>query len=287
MSPDVNLQPNEEQLEDMRLVQPAPCNLRFDTHELILMGRKEYVGADGLSRVLRASDVSDQIFKEIDDFGAKQLGARGETSSSEHGRQRRQEISIARTALATTTCCSVGRIAFTEDSTMTSVVSSANAPCMSVDEAPSGELLDDAQPKNNCRPLVPKNATRLAEIITGKREPSRSQFEPEEKRVTMGAGSSFLKIAKTHDEEPREFMIQLMSGEVLQYARANPVEEAKLGLELPGNIMASREIGDREERPSLAPREGPSQVERARQRRDLQSFRQRTCPTARNDMLGQ
>ena len=37
MSPDLNLQPNEEPLEDMRLVQQAPCNLPFDTHELNLM----------------------------------------------------------------------------------------------------------------------------------------------------------------------------------------------------------------------------------------------------------
>ena len=157
---------------------------------------------------------------------------------------------------------------------------------MSGDEATSGELLDDAQPKKKCRPLFFTNAKRLAEIITGKLEPSRRQFEPEEKRATMGAGSSFLKIAKTHDQKPWELMIQLISGEVLQYTRANPVEEAKLGWELTGNIMVSREIGDREEHPSLAPREGPPQVERARQLRDLQSLRERTCPTARNDLLG-
>ena len=42
--------------------------------------------------------------------------------------------------------------------------------------------------------------------------------------------------------------------------------------------MASREVGQREEPPSLAAGEGPTEVERARQRRELVSYLERMDP---------
>ena len=55
------------------------------------------------------------------------------------------------------------------------------------------------------------------------------------------------------------------------------MEEARLAWELAGNIITSREAGQlqerpraREERPSVAAREGPPAVERGRQSQELQ-----------------
>ena len=73
-------------------------------------------------------------------------------------------------------------------------------------------------------------------------------------------------------------MLHLRSSGALQDAHANPLEEAMLPRDLPGNIMACREVGlpeehsnpvVPEERPCLAARERPSDVERGRQLKEL------------------
>ena len=88
-------------------------------------------------------------------------------------------------------------------------------------------------------------------------------------------------------------MVELIRSGALQYANANPVEEARLAWELARDLMARREGGQREEqsaipeeRPSLAAEEGPPEVERARQRQELQRYLQRMDPTDVNDVLG-
>ena len=75
-SPDVTLQPKEEHAENMPSVPSAPRSLPFDTHELILMGGNDDVGAAGPSILLRACDVTEQNLKEIVDFVVKRLGAK-------------------------------------------------------------------------------------------------------------------------------------------------------------------------------------------------------------------
>ena len=88
-------------------------------------------------------------------------------------------------------------------------------------------------------------------------------------------------------------MLQLSSSGALQYADANPVEEARLAWVLAGNLMARR-CGQWEdnlvisnERPSLATGEGPPEVERERQRQELERYLQRMHPSDGNDALGQ
>ena len=141
--------------------------------------------------------------------------------------------------------------------------------------------------KRDFRRFVRKNEKRLAEKQTARREACRMQLEQEAKCVPTMAGSSIANVAKTHEQEIRELKVQLINGGALQYARASPLEEPKLAWELAGNLMASREIGQRDEPPSLAAREGPPEVERARQRRELQLYLERPDPTVLNDVLGQ
>ena len=84
-----------------------------------------------------------------------------------------------------------------------------------------------------------------------------------------------------HGVQRRVFMLELITSGALQYAHANPVEEARLPWDLAGNIMASREGGQLEdhpnpavpeERPSLSAREGPPEVERSRQRHSCKTI---------------
>ena len=76
------------------------------------------------------------------------------------------------------------------------------------------------------RRLVGKNAKRLAEKQTGRREASRLQVEHEEKRGTTTKGSSLANVGKTHEEERADLMVLLFNGGALQDARASPLEEA-------------------------------------------------------------
>ena len=46
-------------------------------------------------------------------------------------------------------------------------------------------------------------------------------------------------------------MVQLIRSGALQYANANPVEEARLAWELAGDLMARREGGQPEEQPGV------------------------------------
>ena len=94
----------------------------------------------------------------------------------------------------------------------------------------------------------------------------------------------------------RRMMLQLISSGALQDAHANPVQEVRLAWELAGNMLASQEVGQREdhpdplvpeERPSLEARVGPPELERARQRQELQNYLQLMDPTDVKDMLGQ
>ena len=156
----------------------------FDKQELILLGGIDDVCAGGPSILLRACDVSEANFKESADFAAKRLSARGDSSSSEHGRQRRLENVVASMTLVATTFSSVGRNTFAGASTTTSVVSSANAPLMPFDEATSGEQSDDAQMQQDFRSPVRKHGKRLVVKLCAQREASRMQLEQEEKRVT-------------------------------------------------------------------------------------------------------
>ena len=89
-------------------------------------------------------------------------------------------------------------------------------------------------------------------------------------------------------------MVHLIRSGALQYANANPVEEARLAWELAGDLMARREGGQpeeqpalAEERPSLAAREGPAELERAPQRHVLQRYLQRMNRTDVTDVLEQ
>ena len=67
-------------------------------------------------------------------------------------------------------------------------------------------------------------------------------------------------------------MVQLINRGVVRQTGANHVEESKLAWKLGGNIMQSREVGQRVEAPSLAACEEPADVERARQRRELETI---------------
>ena len=67
-----------------------------------------------------------------------------------------------------------------------------------------------------------------------------------------------------------------------------------MACELAGDLIAGREGGQREEqplipeeRPSLAAREGHIEMERARQRKELQRYLQRMDATDINDVMGQ
>ena len=67
------------------------------------------------------------------------------------------------------------------------------------------------------------------------REASRVQLHQEEKqRATPIGEASLLNVQKTDDEQRRELMVQLSAHEGLQHARANPLKEAKLALEVAG-----------------------------------------------------
>ena len=155
---------------------------------------------------------------------------------------------------------------------------------MTVYEATSREFLDDEQLQKDFQRLMRKNSKRLVQRRTAQRERSRMQLE-EEKSVHTAAGPPFVNIAKTRDQERRD--LQLMIGGVLQYACGNPGEQAKLAWELAANIVATRELVHRDEPPSLSSAELPAEVERGRQRSELQSYLQLTDPTVLNEELGQ
>ena len=163
----------------------------------------------------------------------------------------------------------------------TSVVSTSSAPRMAVDEATSGELLSEEQFRKEMHRRERKNARRAAAKQTAEWEASRLQLDQEETRAATMARSSSPYPMKTRDLERSTMLLQLRSSGALQYAHANPVEEARLAWDLAGNIMASREVGQREdhpnpdvpeERPSLSAREGPLEVEPARHARSCKAI---------------
>ena len=101
-------------------------------------------------------------------------------------------------------------------------------------------------------------------------------------------------VAKVDATGRCALMDQQKRSGTLQYPNAKPVDEPCLAWELAGDLMAGREGGQleeqpvlREERPSLAAREGPPEVERARQHHELQRYFQRIDPTDVNDVMEQ
>ena len=89
-------------------------------------------------------------------------------------------------------------------------------------------------------------------------------------------------------------MVQLIRSGALRYANPDLVEEARLAGELAGDLIVGREGGQpeqqpvgSEERPSVAARQGPPQVELAPQRQEMQRYLQRMDPTDGNHVMGQ
>ena len=143
------------------------------THELFLIGGKDVVGATGPTILLRARDVTEKTCGAIADF-AKQVGARNEAGPSKRDRkQRRSQIPMPRTGAKT---FPAGRESLAGGSAPTSVLSTATAPRMAIDEATSGELLTEDQFRKEMRNMERKNARRVAE----KSETTRSQLEKKE-----------------------------------------------------------------------------------------------------------
>ena len=98
------------------------------------MGGKEDVGAAGPTNLLRARAVTEKSFGAIADF-AKQLGARSETRPSKRDRQQsRSQMPMPTTAAQT---FPLERESLAGGSAPTSVVMTATAPRMAIDEATS------------------------------------------------------------------------------------------------------------------------------------------------------
>ena len=134
-SPDVTVRPKEEPEEDMPSVLTAPRNLPSQTQELFLMGGKEDVGAAGPTILLRARDVTANHWGAIADVAAKRLRARSETGPSNCDRQqRRSQVPVPTTAAQT---FPAGRESTAGGWAPTSVVSTATAPRIAIDEAAS------------------------------------------------------------------------------------------------------------------------------------------------------
>ena len=141
-----------------------------------------------------------------------------------------------------------------------------------------------------------KNARHAAEKRVAELEATRLLLEQEEKGQAAATQSLSPGAPKMHPIERRTMMLQLIRSGALQYAHANPVEDASLPWDLAGNIMANREVGHWEEhpnpgvrgkRPSRAAREGHPEVERARQPLELQRYLQRRDPTDVNNVVMQ
>ena len=81
-------------------------------------------------------------------------------------------------------------------------------------------------------------------------------------------------------------MAQLIAGGVLRGVKTDVTSEEALAWEFAVNIMASREVVERVEPPSLAARKEPPDVERVRQLRELESYLQRMDPTVVSDLMG-
>ena len=109
----------------------------------------------------------------------------------------------------------------------------------------------------------PNNARYAAEKL----EATRLQLEQDEKQKAEANRSLTPGAAKLHATGRWALMVHLVRIGALQYANANPVEEARLAWELAGDLIARREVGQREEhpalpeeRPSVAPGEGPPEM---------------------------
>ena len=90
-------------------------------------------------------------------------------------------------------------------------------------------------------------------------------------------------------------MLQLIDAGAVDYARSDPVDQANLACALAAQIMACRTVGHREETPetpacvdpsSFAAREGPPELERARQREDLPQYLLSRDPALIEDVMG-
>ena len=178
----------------------------------------------------------------------------------------------------------VGRESLAGDLDPTSVVSTPNSPRMAVAAATSGELLTEDQFRKEMHRKDRKNARRAAE----RREATLLQLEQYKKRETEATQSLTAGAVKVHAIGRCALMVNLIRSGGLQYANANPVEEARLAWELAGDLMARREGWQREEQP-LVPEERASlaarEVERARQRQELQGYLERMEQTDVNDVL--
>ena len=169
-------------------------------------------------------------------------------------------------------------------------MSTATAPLMASDEMTSGELLTEDQFPKEMRLEERKRARRVAQ----KSVTTRSQSDRDEKRGAEATRSSTSDVAKVKANGRCALMARLIRGGVLRYANADTVEEARLAWELAGDLIAGRAGEQREEqplvpeeRPSLAAREGPPEVERERQRQELQRYLQRMDTTEVYDGMGQ
>ena len=98
-----------------------------------------------------------------------------------------------------------------------------------------------------------------------------------QRAVTRPEGS-LLAVSETAEQERSELMVQVINRGLLQPACAIPLEDAKMVCELAGIVMACREVGERDEPHTLPDGEGPPELERARKRRELQSYLQRMDP---------
>ena len=101
------------------------------------------LGYAGPTILLRVREVNEQNFKALSDIAAKLLGARRETGPFESGRH--QFGSVVPLPTTTSMTCSTVQALLSSGITSTSVVSSANAASMAVEEATSGELHEEAQ----------------------------------------------------------------------------------------------------------------------------------------------
>ena len=139
-------------------------------------------------------------------------------------------------------------------------------------EAPTGHLLEKPQLEKDVRRFLRKNANRFVEGMMAERDPIRRPQDLLQKRRGKMEEPSLLDMAKARDQNRRYLMGQLIAPGVLHQPGANPVKEAKLASELVGYYMESRQFGQGVDPSSLAARDGPPEVEHARQRRELESY---------------
>ena len=124
-----------------------------------------------------------------------------------------------------------GRVSLAGSSAPTSMVSTATAPRMAVDEATSGKLLTEDQFRKEMHHKERKGARRAGE----RREATRPQLEQDEKREAEATRSLTPRVSKGQATRRCALRVELIRSGALQYANAHPVEEARLACELAGD----------------------------------------------------